>query len=335
MPKPSDQVPGSPVLCSAQMNRVKPNDPVVGHLSESWICSHAQSPNIVRHIAIDVSGTPLEGSFVAGQSFGVLPEGLNDQGQSHKVRLYSIACSSAGEDGQGAVLSTTVKRLIEEYKPQGPGDDVGRHDLFLGVCSNQLCDLKIGAPVRVSGPNGRRFVLPENPELHDYLFVATGTGIAPFRGMIQELFPDDGPVSQRQVHLVMGVPYGTDLLYHDEFLRYAQIHENFHYHIAISRQRTDGWQEKGPGRGVYVDQAIETHWDLLGPLLEQEGTLIYVCGIDGMQLGIFQCLVRHGLEGPYLKIQDALKDVPVDDWKVGQVRRDIRPSSRLMLEVYD
>ncbi|MDG2054587.1 MAG: hypothetical protein P8J86_07760 [Phycisphaerales bacterium] len=335
MPSPSNQLPGSPVLSSAQMHCVKPNKPVIGYVTESWVCSRSQSPNIVRHVGIDVTGTPLAGKFIAGQSFGVIPVGLDKNGKPHKVRLYSIACSSKGEDGKGGVLSTTVKRLIEEHKPQHSSDHEDQHDLFLGICSNQLCDLKIGAPVNVSGPNGRRFVLPENRELHDYLFVATGTGIAPFRGMIQELFPQSGDVTERQVHLVMGVPYSTDLLYHDEFCRYAAQYDNFHYHIAVSRERPDGWQSDGPGRGIYVGQAIELRWDLIGPMLEQEGTLIYVCGIEGMQLGIFQSLVRHGLEASYLDLKDDLRSTPYQDWTVEQVRRMARPTSRCMLEVYD
>ena len=62
----------------------------------------------------------------------------HDRGRPHKVRLYSIACPSWGEDGNAQVLSTTPKRVIEEFVPQSADDDPDDHSLFLGVCSNLL-----------------------------------------------------------------------------------------------------------------------------------------------------------------------------------------------------
>ena len=201
-----------PIFPQVTQNAVSPVEPVIGTVVSSELCTKAgrKAAGVVRHVAIDVSGTPLEGSFRAGQSFGVLPEGEDARGRQHKLRLYSIASPTAGEDGRGAVLSTTVKRVMEEH-----WDD---HTLFLGVASNQLCDLQVGDKVRVSGPNGKRFILPENPADHEYIFFATGTGIAPFRGMLGDLESLETP--PRSVTLVMGAPFESDLLY-DEDLRAA------------------------------------------------------------------------------------------------------------------
>ena len=73
-------------------------------------------------------------------------------------------------------LTECAKRLIEERKPQRPDDDPDDHSLFLGVCSNYLCDINPGDEVLVTGPSGKRFLLPANPEEHDFLFIAAGTG---------------------------------------------------------------------------------------------------------------------------------------------------------------
>lgn len=304
-----------------QMHLVRPNDPVEATVVRSEVCTRSKkSAGFVRHIEIDVSGTPLEGNFRAGQSFGVLPPGETAAGKPEKVRLYSIASPTRGEDGAGAVLATTVKRTIDEHWDTGA--------LFLGVASNYLCDLKPGDRVRVSGPNGKRFLLPAATEEHDYVFFATGTGIAPFRGMVLELL-EQAPRSR--VALVMGAPYRTDLLYDVLFTKLAAEHENFTYLTAISRE-----PDADAGRGVYVQDRLATHTAELSPILASPRGLIYICGIAGMELGIFQELARRlpaEAREPYLACSpETLKGV--DLWDRRMIHREIKPSRRVFLEVY-
>jgi len=316
-----------PVLPEAKMNIVPPTKPVVGRIASSTLCMKGKSASFVRHVAIDVAGTPLEGNFLVGQSFGVIPPGTDERtGKPHKVRLYSIACPSRGEDGEGKIVSTTPKRLIEElYDPEDPDE----HKLYVGVASNYLCDLRPGDEVQVSGPSGKRFLLPADPAEHDFLFIATGTGIAPFRGMAMELLEHpDGPCPS-QIHLLMGAPYSNDLLYDDLFSRYDTEFENFHYHTAISREpRPDG------RRGPYVDRLLEEKIDLFGPLLESPRTLIYICGLAGMQVGVFTALALLGLADQYVQVKGGLENTPPAEWQPKDVKRYVRPTPRCMLEVY-
>lgn len=318
-----------PVLPEVQMHLVKPTAPVVGRVVESEICLKGKSNAFIRHVAIDVSGTPLAGNFLVGQSFGVVAPGVDAKGKPHKVRLYSISSPSWGEDGEGNVLSTTPKRVLDERAPQKEGDDPEDHSLFVGVCSNYLCDLRPGDEVMVSGPNGKRFLLPANPDDHDYLFLATGTGIAPFRGMAMELLQRPGGPSPSQIHLVMGSPYTSDLLYDDLFSGYATQHENFHYHTAISREPFEG-----RGRGIYVDQYLERNIDLFKPLLANPRTIIYVCGLVGMPWGLYPLLARHGLAEGYITIKDELAGRDPGTWESSEMRRHIKPTERCKLEVY-
>jgi len=318
-----------PVLPDAKMHLVLPTQPVRGRVVSSEPCTKGKCHSFVRHVAIDVSGTPLAGNFLVGQSFGVIPPGLDHLGKPHKVRLYSIAAPSCGDDGHGNVLATTVKRTIDEFRPQTSKDDPHDHRLFLGVCSNYLCDLRPGDPVQVSGPNGKRFALPVDPDEHDFLFVATGTGIAPFRGMMMELFLGPKPPCRSQVHLVMGSPYVTDLLYDDLFRSIAARHKNFHYHVAISRE-----SERGDCRGVYVDRMVDQQMKTFGPLLESPRTLMYVCGLAGMQVGLFKAIARHGLADGYMTVKEELSAVPPTEWETDKIKRYVRPTRRCMLEVY-
>jgi len=332
------RTPGEPALPEARMHVVLPTAPVTGRVSQSRLCTKGKSASFVRHVCVDVSGTPLEGSWQAGQSFGVVPPGTDANGKPHKVRLYSIASPGYGEDGHGRILSTTCKRLLAEREPQSDKDDPTDHRLFTGVCSNHVCDLREGDPIAVAGPNGKRFLLPADRNAHDYLFLATGTGIAPFRGFIHELFvgpPAGTPLHAAwrpctsNVHLVMGTPYTSDLIYDDFFRQVAKEQQNFSYHTVISREtRPDG------GNGEYIHHYLDRALPQFDGLLRNERTLIYICGLAGMQVGVFQTLAKRGLAGGFLDLHEEVKGVPPADWTPEQVKRRVHATRRCMLEVY-
>lgn len=314
-----DAVMSTPEFPDAQMNLVRPKSPVVGTIVESTSCLNGRSASFVRHISVDISGTPLVGTFHAGQAFGVVPPNDGTRPTSHAVRLYSNASPAWGEDGGGAVISTTCKRLIDERRSSDSDD----HDLFLGVCSNYLCDRKVGDQIQITGPAGKRFILPVDHSRHDYLFVATGTGIAPFRGMVKELLEHpDGPCTS-SIHLVMGAPYATDLMYHSWFENLEREHECFHYHTVISRPDS--------GKRQYVDEYIAKDHGALFDLLRGERTLLYMCGIEGMQIGLYRLLEQLGVASEYVVMPQGMETM-VD--AEPSMMRKIRPGSRCMVEVY-
>lgn len=319
---------GAPELTDVHINLVRPKAPVTGRVVASHSCMNGRSSSFVRHWSVDVSGTPLAGTFKAGQAFGIVAPGVGPKGKPHKARLYSISCPSWGEDGEGAVLSTCVKRVIEERSPLWKGVEPTDHSLYLGVCSNYMCDLPVGSEVQVTGPAGKRFVLPRDPAGHNYVFIATGTGIAPFRGMVLELLTrPQGPVPG-QVHLIMGVPYSTDLLYHDEFLALAERFGNFTYHQAISREHFEGrW-------GRYTHHVLDDQFALFQPLLADPRTLLYLCGLQGMELGMYQALAANGASEPYLRVPEDLQGIKPWDWDWELVRRRVKPTKRMLVEVY-
>lgn len=312
--------PGTPTLPDVKMHLATPAKTCTGTVVKTYRCTASQkAAGFVRHVSIDITGTPLAGTFVAGQSFGVIPPGVDANGKPHKLRLYSIAAPTRGEDGQGNILSTTVKRTIDEHW--------NTHRLFLGVASNYLCDLKEGDTVTLTGPNGKRFVLPADPDAHDYLFVATGTGIAPFRGMTLQLLGDQ---RKSRIVLAMGSPYASDLLYHQDFTALAQQHANFRYLTAISRERqADG------AKPMYIHERLAAARDELAPMLASERTLIYVCGIAGMELGIMQTLA--GMLPPeqreqYLRVDPEAGEAGAWDRKM--LNKTLHPTRRVFLEVY-
>lgn len=302
-----------------------PASPATGVVVSNERCTaSSKSAGFMRHVTIDVSKTELAGTFRSGQSFGVIPPGQDAAGKPHKVRLYSLSCPTRGEDGRGGVISTTVKRLIDEHQETGK--------LFLGVASNYICDLKPGDEVKVSGPNGKRFLLPANPGAHDYVFFATGTGIAPFRGMLRDLFGPEGSAGTARAVLITGSPYATDVPYHQEMQELAASSGGrFEYRTAISRER----QPDG-GKPMYVQDRLASDRDLLVPLLSSGRGLVYVCGIAGMELGILQGMARTlGAEAleQYVKISDAARGDP-SQWNRRMIHKDVAPTRRMFLEVY-
>lgn len=310
-----------PTLPEVRMNVVRPKEPIAARVISNEICTASRkAAGFVRHIEFDVTGTPLAGSFRSGQAFGVIPPGTDERGKPHQVRLYSLACPTAGEDGRGNIVSTTVKRTIDEHWKN--------HRLFLGVASNYLCDLQPGDEALLSGPNGKRFLLPVDPAAHDYLFFATGTGVAPFRGMVRELLALG---AERSITLVMGAPYRTDLIYHDEFLALADAHPNFTYLTAVSRERDDDGRP-----GMYVHERLLHERDRLVPALASGRSLVYICGVAGMELGVYralaECLPGASLD-PYIECApELLADTRA--WTRDHLRKEIRPTERVFVEVY-
>ena len=116
MPTPGEGRASGPELASVQMHLCTPMSPAIGRVVSSERCTRsAKAASIVRHVAFDVSGTELAGNIVPGQSFGVIPSGTDANAKPHKLRLYSLASPATGEDGQGNVIATTVKRSIDEH----------------------------------------------------------------------------------------------------------------------------------------------------------------------------------------------------------------------------
>ncbi len=303
------------ILPEVELNIYSPKSPAEATIVENYVCTSESSPNIIRHITFDISGTDLEGRFRVGQSIGVLPPGENEKGRPHKLRLYSVSSPSAGERGKKHLVSTTVKRAMDEVDGT----------FYMGVCSNYICNLKPGDKVKVTGPSGRRYLLPENVDDFNYVFFATGTGIAPFRGMIIELFESG---FKGDVALVFGCPYRTDVIYPKYFNEMEEKYENFHYIKMISRE-----DRRADGSKYYVQTAIDDQEEILSPILGKDNTLIYLCGMKGMESGIYHNLAKKGFLD-YLLLKGEIATKEPSEWSWEEVKTLIKPSTRTFEEVY-
>src|SRR5699024_1827096 len=85
-------------LPEVELNIYTPKDWVEVPITENYVCTKGSSPNFVRHVTFDISGTDLVDRVRVGQSIGILPPGENERGRPHKLRLYSVSSPTEGED---------------------------------------------------------------------------------------------------------------------------------------------------------------------------------------------------------------------------------------------
>merc|ERR1712086_905111 len=233
------------------------------------------------HIIIDHDG---DFPYWEGQSWGVIPAGTREKdGKPHSVRLYSIASSRYGDDMTGKTGSLCVRRATY-WCPELKADDPAKK----GICSNFLCDAKAGDELKMTGPSGKVMLLPESAPETDIIMVATGTGIAPYRGFIRRLFTEKTPYGEDfkgVAWLFLGVANSDALLYDNEWQPILKAHpKNFRLDYALSREATNA-----KGGKMYIQDKVEEYADEVFERLEK-GAHMYFCGLKGMMPGIQEML---------------------------------------------
>jgi ferredoxin--NADP+ reductase len=273
------------------VNVVKNKDPFIGKVVSTKRIVGPKATGETCHVIIDHKG---KFPYWEGQSWGVIPPGVREKdGKPHSVRLYSIASTRYGDDMTGNTGSLCVRRATY-WCPELKADDPAKK----GICSNFLCDTKPGDEVMMTGPAGKVMLLPEQDPTTDYIMVATGTGIAPYRGFVRRLFVEKTPAGQAykgQAWLFLGVANSDALLYDDEWQEVKKNYpNNFRLDYALSRE-----QENKSGGKMYIQDKVEEYADEVFAKLEN-GAHIYFCGLKGMMPGIQDMLkavaAKKGLE---------------------------------------
>ena len=178
-------------------------------------------------------------------------------------RYYSISSDPENKPG---CCSITVG-VVEGPALSGKGE-------FKGTCSNYLAELKPGerfqAVVREPTAN---FRLPEDPS-KPIIMVGPGTGIAPFRGFLQQRDRlQRSGTALGQALLFFGCRHPDhDYLYRDELADYDRRGVVSVY-AAFSRH---------DGARTYVQDQIAQESDRIWELIEH-GAQIYICG-DGARM---------------------------------------------------
>ena len=144
------------------------------------------------------------------------------------------------------------------------------HEVFKGICSNYLAAQAADATVYgfVRKPT-IPFRPPDNPHV-PMIMVGPGTGVAPFRGFLQER----AALKQR------GVPVGESMLFvgcRDPLQDFLYEEELRAFEAAGVTRLFPAFSRKPGEPKTYVQQAIKRHGGAVWRLLQQEA-VVFVCG---------------------------------------------------------
>jgi cytochrome P450/NADPH-cytochrome P450 reductase len=176
-------------------------------------------------------------------------------------RYYSISSSPSGDASR---CSVTVA-VVEAPASSGRG-------IYKGICSNYLAGRRIGETVHATIRETRAgFRLPDDPMV-PIIMVGPGTGLAPFRGFLQE----------RAARKATGAALGPAML----FFGCRHPEQDYLYADELKAFAADGITElytafsRGDGPKTYVQNLVAAQQDRVWSLIEQ-GAIIYVCGDGG------------------------------------------------------
>jgi benzoyl-CoA 2,3-dioxygenase component A len=231
----------------------------------------------IRHIVLDFGGAALP--VLEGQTIGIQPPGLDTNGKPHHVRLYSVASPRDGERPRYNNLSLTVKRVTEDHE----GKPVA------GVASNYLCDLRKGDQVKVVGPYGTTFLMPNHPG-SSLLMVCTGTGSAPMRAMTERRRRRIALKEGGALMLFFGARLPDELPYFGPLMKLPKDFIDINF--AFSRV---------PGEPKhYVQDRIRERSADVARLLADDNCHVYICGLKGMEQGVDaafrEACRQHGMD---------------------------------------
>ncbi len=234
-------------------------------LGEQWtakvIANTALTPpdarEEVRELLLEAED--VERDFRAGQSVAVSVAGPHEFGQQQHVRLYTVA-RTPNELGPGR-FTLCVRRcsFLDPYSGER----------FPGIASNYLCDLKEGGTLPLSGPVGLPFLIPSDPYT-PLLIVGLGTGIAPFRAMLRELY--ELRDWQGKVMLFHGARTGLETVYSSDVNKLSEQADSFSPVAVVSPRPAWGDPEDLGG-------AIRSHQDEVWQLLNEPEVHVYMAGL--------------------------------------------------------
>lgn len=182
-----------------------------------------------------------------------------------------------GQYATMGLLGPVGKLVRRPMSISSPATDLSEYEFLVrhvpeGEFTPLLWQIKVGDPMNLTGAKGK-FVLQDDGKA--CLFVASGTGLAPFMSMIETLLATG---ESRDIHLLHGVSYDYDLAWREWLTEIANDGRlPLHYAGTVSRpQHCPDWH----GWTGRVESVIEREMD--EHALTPENTTVYLCGNPDM-----------------------------------------------------
>jgi sulfite reductase (NADPH) flavoprotein alpha-component len=185
---------------------------------------------------------------------GINPGELTGILRKLNPRLYSVANSLLVFPDE---VHFTIGLMEYELKSR-------RHS---GVCSTLLSDrVETGATIPVFLEPNEKFRIPDD-DLQPMIMIATGTGIAPFRGFLQER---DHKNAKGENWLFFGDRFSkSDFLYREEIV-------NYHKNGLLTRLNTAFSRDQEPK--VYVQHHMLENSREIFSWIHHKNAVVYICG---------------------------------------------------------
>ncbi len=184
--------------------------------------------------------------------------------------LHLPKCRFKFEAGQHISLSIAGDYQSREYSiysaEEGDNLELLVKEVEGGYFSPRLRHLKLGDKVEIHGPFGRFCIDEKKLTTHQHVFIASGTGIAPFHSMIKT-HPD---LNYRVIH---GVRYANEA--YDR-----QDYESGRYFLCTSRDSS------GDYKGRLTTYLQEAQFDI--------NSCFYLCGNSDMIFDAMEILKEKG-----------------------------------------
>lgn len=176
--------------------------------------------------------------------------------------------------------------VYRAYSLAGDPRDTGHIDLIVrlvpkGICTTWIFDhLKVGDQVRLNGPHGE-FRLSDSDT--DMIFLAGGSGMAPFRSM---LFHMRHTGNARRCRFFFGAVKRRDMFYLEEMQEFERDLPDFRFIPALSApEEKDNWQ----GEVGLITDVVSRHFP------DCSRAEAYLCGSPGMIHACIEVLTANGM----------------------------------------
>jgi ferredoxin--NADP+ reductase len=257
-------------------------------LAESRRITPPNSREEVRHLVFRTGNQSFDAA--PGNCIRVLAPG--QFGNRHHTRLYSIMDLERRGDATEFAICVRRCSYIDDFSGEK----------YQGVASNYLCDLRPDDVLEFAGPVGYPFVIPEDKSA-DILMLGMGTGIAPFRTLIRQIYEKIGGWKGR-VRLFYGAKSPLEMLYMND--------ENNDLANYFDQPTFKAFQAVSPRPAldapVALDQVLEQNAAEVWEMLKQPGTRVFVAGTGNMLAMIDKAMVdRAGSARDWMSLHAQLR----------------------------
>jgi len=150
-----------------------------------------------------------------------------------------------------------------------------------GICTTWVFEyLKQGEEIVFNGPHGDFQIQDTDAEM---IFIAGGSGMAPFRSILMEMRRTQSP---RRCRYFFGAVKGRDMFYTDEMKEFEEALPDFRFIPALSApEPDDNWE----GETGLITEVVDRHYP------DCAGKEAYLCGSPGMIDACVNILTTNGL----------------------------------------